>query len=376
MVVSVARTARVARRSREQATAVCPDVIAGRMMALRIFDSLELDYAGSLARRAMDLMSQHRIPPSPDNFSIWFQYVARSSSELNRTIDVLIGNRKTFDEATNRDLVRTYLIGDEQSNLSDKIRGLVSSAKELLASAIDDQNTQIKTLQDVSTQAEIADPKALIGSLLDELLKATSRAKTLEIGFNRTSEELDIVRETLAQSDRSARTDPLTGLANRRGLDEMLYAAQIKAMETGSALSVLLIDIDYFKQFNDTYGHQVGDQVLRLTAGVFRELLREADRAARYGGEELIGVLDGSDLKTARAVAERIRATVSERKMRKRSTGEVLGAITVSIGVAEFQPGESIGELVERADRALYQAKRLGRNRTVTELDLDDDLAA
>jgi len=345
-------------------------------MALGIFDSLDLDYAGSLARQAMDLMSQHRIPPSPDNFSIWFQYVARSSTELNRTIDVLIGNGKTFDDVINRDLVRTYLIGGQQANLSDKIGGLVSSAKELLASAIDDQNTQIKTLQDVSTQAEIADPKALIGSLLDELLKATSRAKNLEIGFDKTSQELDELRETLAQSDRSAKTDPLTGLANRRALDEVLYAAQIKAMETGGALSVLLVDIDYFKQFNDTYGHQVGDQVLRLTAGVFRDLLREADFAARYGGEELIGVLEGAELKTARDVAERIRATVSERKMRKRSTGEELGAITVSIGVAEFQPGESIGDLVERADRALYQAKRSGRNRTATELDLEDDLAA
>jgi diguanylate cyclase len=147
-------------------------------------------------------------------------------------------------------------------------------------------------------------------------------------------------------------------------------------METGGALSVLLIDIDYFKQFNDTYGHQVGDQVLRLTAGVFRDLLREADFAARYGGEELIGVLEGASLKTARDIAERIRVTVAERKMRKRSTGEELGAITVSIGVAEFQPGESIGDLVERADRALYQAKRSGRNRTATELDLEDDLAA
>jgi diguanylate cyclase len=346
------------------------------MMALRIFDSLDFDYAGSLAHQAIDLMAQHRIPPTPDNFSIWFQYVARASTDLNQTIDVLIGNGKTFDETTNRDLVRTYLIGDQQANLSDKIRGLVSSAKELLESAIDDQTTQIKTLQDVSTQAEIADPKALIGNLLDELLKATSRAKNLEIGFNKTSQELDKVRETLAQSDRSARTDPLTGLANRRGLDEMLYAAQIKAMETGGALSLLLIDIDHFKQFNDTYGHQVGDQVLRLTAGVFRDLLREADFAARYGGEELIGVLEGADLTTARDVAERIRVTVAERKMRRRSTGEELGAITVSIGVAEFQPGESMGDLVERADRALYQAKRAGRNRTVTELDLEDDLAA
>jgi diguanylate cyclase len=345
-------------------------------MASCSFDSIDFDYADSLAKQAMDLMSKYRVPPSPDNFSIWFRYAARSSAELNKTIDVLIGNRRPFDEATNRDLVRIYLLGDQQGDLSDKIRKLVHSARDLLTSAIDDQKAQIKTLHDVSIRADQADPKFLIGNLLDELLKATSRAKTLEIGFVKTSHELDKMRETLARSDQSAKTDPLTGLANRRGLDEKLHAAQIRAMERGDALSILLVDIDHFKRFNDTYGHRVGDQVLRLTAGMFRQQLRHSDFAARYGGEELIGVLEDADLKTTQAIAERIRVAVCERKVRKRSTGEDLGAITVSIGVAEFQPGESVTDLIERADRALYCAKHAGRNRTATELDLEGDQAA
>jgi len=345
-------------------------------MASCSFDSIDFDYADSLAKQAMDLMSKYRVPPSPDNFSIWFRYAARSSAELNKTIDVLIGNRRPFDEATNRDLVRIYLLGDQQGDLSDKIRKLVHSARDLLTSAIDDQKVQIKTLHDVSIRADQADPKFLIGNLLDELLKATSRAKTLEISFVKTSHELDKMRETLARSDQSAKTDPLTGLANRRGLDEKLHAAQIRAMERGDALSILLVDIDHFKRFNDTYGHRVGDQVLRLTAGMFRQQLRHSDFAARYGGEELIGVLEDADLKTTQAIAERIRVAVCERKVRKRSTGEDLGAITVSIGVAEFQPGESVTDLIERADRALYCAKHAGRNRTATELDLEGDQAA
>jgi diguanylate cyclase len=336
----------------------------------------DFEYTSSLAGQANALMAKYHVPPSPDNFAIWFRYVARSSLELTRTIDVLVSNRKPFDEATNRQLARIYLLGDQPADLSERIRGLVNGAKGLLVSAIDDQTAQIKTLQDASTRMSQSDPKVVINGLVDELLKATSRAKNLESRFGETSQELDKVKETLERADRSAKTDTLTGLANRRGLDEALNAAQIRAMESGRPLSILLIDIDHFKRFNDTYGHQVGDQVLRLTAGVFKEQLRETDFPARYGGEEMMGVLEGTDLRAASEVAERIRIKVSERRITRRSNGEALGVVTISIGVAEFQPGESIGDLVERADRALYLAKRNGRNRTVTELELEGDVAA
>ena len=147
-------------------------------------------------------------------------------------------------------------------------------------------------------------------------------------------------------------------------------------MENGEPLSVLLIDIDHFKKFNDSFGHGVGDQVLRLMANVLRERLREYDLPARYGGEELIAVLPGADLATCAAVAERIRRLISECRITRRSTRELLPSITVSIGVGQFQFGESMADLIERCDRALYLAKRNGRDRVVTEDELDRELAA
>lgn len=336
------------------------------------FEFIDLDYAVSLSKQALDYMSRHRVPPSPDNFAIWFRYAARSSAELNKTIDVLIGNRKSFDEQVNRDLVRIYLAGDQPADVSSKVRDLVISARTLLTSAIDDQTVHISALRDLSAQASQGDPNVLISKLVDELLKATSRATRLESNFFKTSQELDQAREALARSDESARTDSLTGLSNRRGLDEQMKAAQMRVMEAGAPLSIMLVDIDHFKRFNDTHGHQIGDQVLRLVAGAFKEQLREDDFPARYGGEEMIAVLENTKLETARAIAERVRNKISERKMTKRSTGEELGKLSVSIGVAEFRLGESIGDLVERADRALYQAKRTGRDRTVAETELED----
>ena len=208
-----------------------------------------------------------------------------------------------------------------------------------------------------------------------ELAKATTRASALETNFLETSQELDKIRDSLKVAEQRSNTDALTGLANRRSLDEFLRSAQIVAMEQGESLSILMIDIDHFKKFNDSYGHQVGDQVLRLVAKVLQDNVREIDLAARYGGEELIAVLPGANLDVCADVAERIRRRISEARLTRRTTGQEIASVTVSIGVAQFRLAESAEAMIERCDRALYQAKRLGRNRTVMEDDIDGEIA-
>jgi diguanylate cyclase len=142
-------------------------------------------------------------------------------------------------------------------------------------------------------------------------------------------------------------------------------------MEQGAPLSGFLIDIDHFKRFNDSFGHGVGDQVLRLVAKALRQRVREDDLAARYGGEEMIAILPGADLSIGVATAERIRSALADCKITRRSTGEALPGITVSIGVGQYQFGESLEDLIDRCDRALYQAKKRGRNCVVTEREIE-----
>jgi diguanylate cyclase len=210
---------------------------------------------------------------------------------------------------------------------------------------------------------------------MNELAKAASRAVKLEASFDEKTRELDAIRDSLNKSEERAKTDTLTGLPNRRALDEFLRKAQMAAMETGETLSILLIDIDHFKRFNDNFGHAIGDQVLRLVANALRERVREIDLPARYGGEELIAVLPGADLAACKAVAERIRRSISERQITRRSTGEIIPGITVSIGVGQFQFGEAMADLIDRCDRALYLAKKKGRNRVVSEKELNQEMA-
>jgi diguanylate cyclase len=346
-------------------------------------DELDFEYATSVAEKTMRAMAAQRVPPTPNNFQVWFKYSLGTSAELKRTIDILIGNKRKFDAATNQGLFETYIgsqaAADEAAahKTSQQLHSVMDSAKQFLTTAIADNRSQIQAMGDVAEAGEAgADPKLLIESLMSELALATTRATKLEANFVEKSRELDTIRDSLNKSEERAKTDILTDLPNRRALDEFFRTAQIAAMEKDEPLSVLLIDIDHFKTFNDCFGHGVGDQVLKLMAKVLRDRVREIDLPARYGGEELIAVLPGADLAACQAAAERIRRSIAECTITRRSTGEVLPNITVSIGVGQFQPGEAMADLIDRCDRALYFAKRTGRNKVVTEDELDRERAA
>ncbi len=163
---------------------------------------------------------------------------------------------------------------------------------------------------------------------------------------------------------RHASIDALTGLHNRRWLDEMLPRQARRGELQGEPLSVLMMDIDHFKTFNDTWGHSTGDFVLFAVAQILQSRLRPTDMLVRYGGEELVAILPRTDLPGARVAAERLRRAVAFTPM-VRPDGVELPNVTLSIGVAEHQPSAAVIELLAQADRALYAAKHAGRNQVV-----------
>lgn len=349
-------------------------------MAGGLLGDMDVEYAQTVADRAIRSMSQQSVPATPSNFSVWFNYAMGTSVALRKTIDILIGNKRKFDASINHELYATYVNPQSDTaatgDFPEQLRGVISSAKQFLTTAISDNRTQIEALDEVSSQCQAAsDPRPIIEKLVAELSKATTRASALETNFFETTQELDKIRDSLKVAEQRSNTDALTGLANRHSLEEFFRSAQIIAMEKGESLCILMIDIDHFKKFNDSYGHQVGDQVLRLVAKVLQDNVREIDLAARYGGEELIAVFPGANLDVCADVAERIRRRISEARLTRRTTSQEIASVTVSIGVAQFRLAESAEAMIERCDRALYQAKRLGRNRTVTEDEIDGEIA-
>ena len=163
----------------------------------------------------------------------------------------------------------------------------------------------------------------------------------------------------------AANSDALTGLHNRRWLDDILI--RLKGHELGdlAPLAVLMLDVDHFKRYNDNYGHKSGDLVLQMVAHTMRKSLRPSDMVARYGGEEFIVLLPHTPANRAEMVAERLRAAV-ERLDISADQAEELPSVTISVGVAPLKEGESIDHAIEAADKFLYRAKENGRNRVET----------
>lgn len=179
----------------------------------------------------------------------------------------------------------------------------------------------------------------------------------------------DMTDQKVAQTalERLATLDGLTGIANRRCFDDRLQHEWSRASRAKAPLSLIMADVDYFKRYNDTYGHQQGDECLKAVSAVLQRLaLRVSDLAARYGGEEFAVILPNTDLKGAREVAERIRAEVEAMGL-PHGGSEVARWVTLSLGVATVFPGVEVqpGLLLSLADQALYQAKEAGRNRVV-----------
>jgi diguanylate cyclase len=207
-----------------------------------------------------------------------------------------------------------------------------------------------------------------------ETLVQTTKAmeisnRSLEDRLHASKQEINDLQENLEAVRTESLTDPLTQLANRKFFDSTLEKSIAEAVERNEALSLMLTDIDHFKTYNDSFGHLTGDQVLRLVAMSVKHNVKGKDTAARYGGEEFAVILPNTTLRAAVTVAEHIRRAVMAKELMKRSTGENLGRMTISIGVATLRKADSGQSLIERADMCLYAAKRHGRNRVICETD-------
>jgi len=257
-------------------------------------------------------------------------------------------------------LARIDKVGDDLAMEVDRI-------VDLIAGVAGNAATYQANLADAHHELERSVNRDAIKALVQSLVQSTTameqRNQTLETALRVSKQVIDNLQRDVENIRQESLTDPLTSLANRKHFEITLgQFIEEAANNSTDAFSLLLIDIDHFKKFNDNHGHQVGDEVLRLLARHLKASLKGQDVAARYGGEEFAVLLPNTSLKSAKIVAENIRAAVAGKIVRKRSTGESLGQVTVSIGVVEFRRGEGSESLIGRADTLLYAAKRAGRN--------------
>ena len=333
----------------------------------------------ALARDALAWMAQRRVPPTAQNFEVILAYVSGENPDLKSTIDGLSSRDCKFDPSVMTSLHDQYFRIRRESNelteLSGKISSELGSLVKMLNTAGRDQSAYGTALSRASGELDrpnLSEEK--IKSLINHVVQAThameTRSKTLEMEVKASSHEVAQLRERLESVRREALTDPLTGIPNRKAFDTELERAMEDTVKTGDPMSLLMCDIDHFKQFNDTWGHQTGDQVLKLVANCISENVKGRDTAARFGGEEFAVVLPQTELADAVRLAYQIRSKVESKKLVKKSTGDILGVITISIGVAQYDAKEGAEGLIQRADACLYAAKRTGRNRVMSGQDV------
>ncbi|NJC42222.1 diguanylate cyclase [Brevundimonas alba] len=338
--------------------------------------------AYSLARRAVEAMEAASVWPTPLNFELWLQYLGDPDGALGREIERMLAAGEPFTEAVAEMLAAEYL---PRGRLTEEIRDAgrvldreLSSVTEAISKAHKAQSAYGRTLEGAAGSLEAADGAPQLRAIVADLSGATRKIKrdneTLEKKLELSTREIARLSEHLEQVRRDSMTDALTNLANRKAFDEQLENACQAALADGGRLSLAVLDIDHFKRFNDTWGHQTGDQVLRYVASVLSKSAKPPRVAARYGGEEFAIIFPSESLPEVEGALEGIRREIGSRSLRRRSTNDDLGAVTVSIGFAHRRSGETAVSLLGRADAALYASKRSGRNR-VTCADWLDDAA-
>lgn len=343
----------------------------------------EFKRALSYANAALDLLTRSTIPPYPQFYELLYTYVTGVNPSLNSRINSILraGASPTMDlaEALYNEFLRRD-VSDRISNVSERMHARIEAVHQAIDTAMATANAYSGSLRaatnDLDRGISPEAMKTLAARLLAETHKMQDTNRALERKLAASRDDIAALQRDLDDVRRESMQDPLTKVANRKRFDEGLGEAIIQAEETGTPFCLLLLDIDHFKRFNDTYGHQTGDQVLRLVAMTLRSNVKGKDLVARYGGEEFAAVLPGTDLDGAMAVAEAIRAAIQAKELLKRSTKERLGRITISVGVAVYHSSENAATLIDRADRCLYAAKNAGRNRVIRETQLSDHRAA
>lgn len=330
-----------------------------------------------LGERSVGYLKQFRTPAIPRNYELFYVHSAGYNQELSQAIRKAIAAHSCLTEADAERLYKTYIqpkqyseqVGEVGNMISKEIKDIltsITSASQRTGTFGTSLHTYTDRLEKVRTTGELRDVVRELVSVTNEM---SDYNRDLEMRLAESKRQIEDLHQSLETIRAESLTDQLTGLSNRKRFDQILDIELNEAEGSREPLCLMLLDIDHFKSFNDTFGHQTGDQVLRLVAHTMKTNVKGRDHTARYGGEEFAVLLPKTSLKAAVTVAEHIRKAIRGKELIKKSTGESLGHITMSVGISSYRHGEHSEELIHRADACLYAAKDAGRDCVKCETD-------
>ncbi|MET0547400.1 MAG: GGDEF domain-containing protein [Caulobacterales bacterium] len=331
--------------------------------------------SAAVAHETIDLMAQHGVPTTAPNYEVWLTHRIGSNPALSRQIEEFIVRGQKFTASVNEELFERYFsntrLSAQMMETGECIARELAEVLDALKGGGNMTADYAGKLQDAASSFESSLEPGKLREVVMGLAAATRemarQSNDLYSQIQSSAQQVAALQSTLQVAESEARHDSLTGLANRRAFDQVLMGWVGAAKASGEQLSLIMCDIDHFKRFNDLWGHQVGDQVIRFIANVLQTQSPQGATPARYGGEEFSIILPGVSLADAHFVANAIRDTVRTKKLVRKSTQEQIGVVTLSMGVSTLRAGESAAELLARADSCLYMSKNLGRDRVTTE---------
>jgi diguanylate cyclase len=333
----------------------------------------EVAQSYEVLKKLLPFMAKRGIPITPKNYRLFYDYLVFANPEINKTLNEFLDKDIKFSDQISSNLYALFY-AEEGAALALQVHALNTATKtfikvsdnmsESLRSARVQHDHFHEVLTNTSRQMADIVPEGELQDFLKSLLSETEQTLTatdaLSSRLKEANEVIATLKDDLKTQTELTKVDELTKLNNRRHLNQEGPRFLLEARENGHPLSIIIFDIDMFKNVNDTWGHTNGDKVLAICAGIIKHAARKTDLAVRLGGEEFLLLCSNLDLPTAAKVADRVRQSIAATKISlKKSTMSV----TVSGGVATYIPGEEMYALITRADAALYRAKTGGRNR-------------
>lgn len=324
------------------------------------------------AVRVFQLSEKYKTAPYPNAYAVWFAYSTKSDPALVAEIDELLLGQDTISPYDIDVLFQAYLAEDQSAFAAHDLSQAIGDEIGEVLSVIDASLQQNSAFTETLTTLEQDLPKAaaspeqlnsLVSGLIDENRRMSAMTAELNQGLVRSQNLIAILSDQLDEVRTQSLRDPLTSIPNRRAFDKTLEDAIHHAARMREPLCVAMADLDHFKALNDTYGHEAGDVVLQNFARLISSNADEPRLVARHGGEEFAILFPGSELMEAYNRLVNIKHLLTQIDHQLVGAPSSLPVVTASFGVAQYKPGMTARELMQKADKYLYEAKTKGRNR-------------
>jgi len=330
--------------------------------------------AAELFRLSLSRLGKYRLSITPVNYTLMYFYLSGDDLSLNEKLDELFYDIEKWTDEKAKKLFNRYICECKPDSVeNEKLRQeLLNTVANILGMLIDlagktalSNKSLEKQIEKLSVSKVPSDILHIASEIISETRSFVDETRKFEATLSTSSHVIQTLKHELDDARRQASKDALTGLYNRRMFDEVLSAAIDSNVNEQEPFCLLLLDIDNFKEINDNHGHIVGDKILIGLSNVLKKHMRGSDYLCRYGGEEFAVIMSETFITGAFSVAENLRKSIDILRLKHVKTGEKIGKVTISLGVACYRNGESAEEIIDRCDTAMYRAKSLGKNRTI-----------